>query len=842
MAVVKGHGYPRRRLMPGSDRPPFRSGPRPMGAALLGLVLALALALLPARNALAQSVEDESLADRPISKVTLSGLGRVGEQEIRNNLRVAAGEPYDARVVRSDVTNLYRLGHFATVTADAKILPDGTVEVTFLLVEQSIVEAIQTVGNKALSDQELREVIPLYPGGPRDDFLLQQSVFKIKELYKSKGHYLVEVSVDESQLKDQGILIFRIVEGPRVRIREIEFTGNRAFPAKQLAAQIKTKPWIFLFRKGNLDEEALIDDVATLDAYYKDRGYMDVRVDRRVELSADQKEAKVVFMVTEGRQYRLRSIRVEGSGDGKLRVFSPEQLRGLIALRPGDAYVKPRIEQSTKLVQAAYFTMGYTDARVDATYVRAGEEADVDMIVTVTEGDAFQTGLVRIQGNFITRDKVIRRLVRFQPGRPLDGNEIENTEKRLKASNLFNENRVTAQAPDPDDASKRDVLVEIKEKNTGSLNFGVSVGTDQGFGGEISLNQYNFDIADPPASFGEFFGGRSFRGAGQTFNLTIAPGIDVSTYSFSIGDPHLLETDWGGTASGFYRQRVYSQNDEERLNGQLGLGRKLGDFWSFNSNARLEWVKLTDFQTGTPIEIYNQAGPSTFTVLAAGVQRNTVDNRARPGSGSIMDLGVSQYLGDYTYPTVRAAYTTFLTLDEDFLGRKTTLRLNAQSGYLFSSSAPVFERFYLGGRTLRGFAFRGVSPQSVAVLNQQPWPATPIPLTSPFGNSPANPNAVTPVQPYWEGNPVGGQFMFFAGAQVELPVFMDAVNTVLFVDSGTVDDSVSLDQYRVSVGAGLRLYIPMMGPAPIALDFAVPVLKEEFDSTQVFSFNAELPF
>jgi outer membrane protein insertion porin family len=77
---------------------------------------------------------------------------------------------------------------------------------------------------------------------------------------------------------------------------------------------------------------------------------------------------------------------------------------------------------------------------------------------------------------------------------------------------------------------------------------------------------------------------------------------------------------------------------------------------------------------------------------------------------------------------------------------------------------------------------------------------------------------------------------------VELPVFMDAVNTVLFVDSGTVDDSVSLDQYRVSVGAGLRLYIPMMGPAPIALDFAVPVLKEEFDSTQVFSFNAELPF
>jgi outer membrane protein insertion porin family len=65
---------------------------------------------------------------------------------------------------------------------------------------------------------------------------------------------------------------------------------------------------------------------------------------------------------------------------------------------------------------------------------------------------------------------------------------------------------------------------------------------------------------------------------------------------------------------------------------------------------------------------------------------------------------------------------------------------------------------------------------------------------------------------------------------------------VFFTDSGTVDDSVSLNQYRVSVGSGLRLYIPMMGPAPIALDFAYPLVKQEFDSTQTFSFNAELPF
>ncbi len=828
--------------MQGPADSPFRTGRRPPGVPLLrwvGLWLALVLCLA-ARPALAQTdrLEDAALADRPVSKVIVNGLGRVGEQEVRNNLRVAVGEPYDARAVRNDVANLYRLGHFATVGADARLAPDGTVEVSYNLAEQAIVEAIQTVGNKALSDQELRAVIPLYTGGPRDDFLLQQSVFKIKELYKSKGHYLVEVTVDESKLKDQGILIFRIVEGPRVRIREIEFTGNRAFPAKQLSAQIKTTPWIFLFRKGNLDEEVLIDDVATLVSYYKDRGYVDVRVDRRVELSNDQKEAKVVFVVTEGRQYRLRSVRVESADNGgRLQVFTPEQLRGLMTLRPGDAYMKNRIEESVKSIRSAYLAMGFVDCRVDTTYVRAGEEPDVDMLITVREGTAFETGIVKIQGNFITRDKVIRRLVRFQPGRPMDGNEIENTEKRLKASNLFNDPRVTPLPADPDNPGVRDVLVEVKEKNTGSLNFGVAVGTDNGFGGEISLNQYNFDAADPPASVGELTGGRAFRGAGQTFNLSIQPGIEVSTYSISFGDPHLFETDWSGNASAFYRNRIYPYYNEERWNGQLGIGRRIGDFWTFNSNVRVDSVSLTDFQTYTPVEVYNQAGPNLFSVVAAGVQRNTVDNRERPGSGSIIDLGASQYMGDYSFPTVRAGYTTFLTLDEDFLGRKTTLRMNSNLGYIFSDSAPVFERYYLGGRSLRGFAFRGVSPQSQALLGTAPWPAAPV--QPPYNGYGA---AITPVQPTWQGNPVGGQFLFFAGAQVETPLIGDSVTMVFFCDSGTVEDSFTLNQYRVSVGAGLRLHIPMLGPAPIALDFAVPLAKEEFDSTQVFSFNAELPF
>ena len=792
---------------------------------------------LTAPTARADDIEDQTFADRPISLVTIKGLSRISEQEVKNNLRIGAGEPYESLAVRADVASLYRLGHFETVTAEASLQPDGTVEVIYTLIEQSLVLDIQTVGNKAVSDQELRGVIPLYPGGPRDDFLLEQSILKMKDLYRNKGHYLVEITVDESRLKESGILIFRIVEGPRVRIQEVEFVGNRAFPDKMLSAEIKTKPWIFIFRKGNLDEEALVDDVATLDKFYKDRGFVDVRIDRRVELNSDQKEAKVIFVIDEGREYRLRSVRLESAkSDGLLKVFSMEQLRSLMTLRPGDVYLKKNIDLSVKSIQTAYLVMGYIDVKVNTTYVRANEEADVDMLVNITEGDRFETGLVQIQGNFITRDKIIRRMVRFQPGRPMDGREIELTQIRLKSTNLFNDIRVTPQEEDPDKPGTRDVLVEIKEKNTGSVNFGLAIGTDQGFGGEISLNQYNFDIADVPTSFSEFTAGRAFRGAGQSFTIALQPGIDVSTYSISLGEPHLFETDWSGSTSLSYRNRIYPQWTEERTTMTFGTGRRLGDFWSFGTNVRLENVTLTQFENGTPLVVVNdQAGPSQFGVLSTSISRNTIDSKTRPGSGSMTEVTASMYGGAYSFPMLRGSYTTFLTLDEDFLGRKTTLRFNSQMGYISSDNAPVFERFYLGGRTLRGFAFRTISPVTYQL---QGYPNS----YPPTDQGPSNGAPATNI---------GGQFMFFAGTQYETPIFQDVITAVAFMDSGTVTGNsyagdipnpLGFSQYRVSVGVGLRLYIGALGPAPIALDFAVPLLKQDTDETQVFSFNAELPF
>ena len=166
------------------------------------------------------------------------------------------------------------------------------------------------------------------------------------------------------------------------------------------------------------------------------------------------------------------------------------------------------------------------------------------------------------------------------------------------------------------------------------------------------------------------------------------------------------------------------------------------------------------------------------------------------------------------FTVFRTEYAQFFTVMEDLLGNRTILKVNNNLGYI-AGDAPTYERFYLGGRSFRGFDFRTISPKSAAAID----PAQPAP-----------------------NDPIGGNWLFFFGAQVEQPFVKDAMSGVLFVDSGTVTQDVGFDQYRVSVGLGIRLYIPQFGPAPLAFDFAVPVMKEDTDETQVFSFSAEIPF
>lgn len=770
---------------------------------------------------------DSPYEGRLVGSVRFEGLTSVPERLVLNNVRTTSGQPLRWRTVREDVRTLLRLGRFETVGAEAVVLEGGAVAVVYTLVEARTIAAIDVVGNVSVTNQEIAERVnqrvQLIENAPLDEFRINKARQAIEQLYREKGYFQASVAVDEGELERNDTVLFRVREGQRVQITGVRFKGNEAFSSKQLRPRVDTKTKV-LFFDAPLDTEQLTADVASLVRHYRNNGYLDVRADREIIPSPNGKEAIITFLVDEGERYALRDVIVQAAEGQELTVLSPEQVRGLINLKPGDPYAGAEVRNAITTLRDAYRQMGYIDAAVFSQDLRAIGTNRVDLRLVVQEGERWRTGLVSIAGNELTRQKIIRRRVEVRPGRPLDGKALDLSETLITGSGLFETNpaagnppSTTVQPSDPAYLGFRDVLIEVEETNTGSLSFGAAVDSDAGLVGAISLNQRNFDIADWPDSFDELLRGRAFRGAGQTFDLTLQPGSEVSTYSISLTEPALFDTDHSLAIAGFFRDRVFEQFDEQRLGGRLQISRRFGTRWVGSLSFRAENIDISNIEDDAPVDLFDVEGGSTLTSLGFSLARTTVDSRFRPTKGTrteILAERIGALGGDYEFSRFDVEHTLFLTIDRDEFDRATVFSMKTRAGYIpENDEAPVFERFYLGGRSFRGFGFRGIGP--VGVRND----------TGNVGN-----------------DQIGGDFLFFLGAEIEKPVWDDIMAVVFFVDSGTINDELGFDDYRVSVGTGVRLYIPQLGQAPLAFDFAFPIADQETDETQLFSFSLDLPF
>ncbi len=775
---------------------------------------------------------DEAFEGRPIREVLVLKPGAEGalvpvgatlDQLARNQIRTEAGRPYRRQTVLDDISRLNRLGRFRMVESSVRGFEDGSVAVTYTLVEQPTIVDIQSVGNRLLSDQEILDSVGALAGTPVDRFQIDRAARQIEDLYRRKGYYLAKVDVDEGELEESGILLFRVREGERVKVTDIRFEGNTSFSARELRSTIKTQTADLLFETGPLDDDVLASDVAALVAYYRDRGRLDVRADRRVLPSPDNKEAIVTFVVDEGPMYTLRGVRARflmaGDVEADQGRFTTEQLAGLMTIKAGDVYSSKRLDESLEAIEQAYGKLGYADMRLVRREVRDVEKPEVDLLLFIREGRPFTTGSVEIIGNPLTSHEVIARQIQVKPERPLDNTAIKETERRLEQLRIFEPGsvKVTVQPEDPELAGYRDVLVEVAETNTGEFNFGVGVTSDAGLLGRFAVQQRNFDLFNTPDSFDDLWSGGAFRGGGQTLALELQPGDRLQVYSLSLTEPYLFETNTSIRGDAYFRNRIYREYDEERYGGRLVLGRRFGYRWSGAVTLRNEWVSLDNIDADAPVDIFDVASLSLINAVGLELTRNTTDDRLRPGKGTRLVFSVEQVgavVGDFDFTKFGADYAAFFTLNETFAGEKTILSANARVAYIPQDTAdvPTYERYYLGGSSFRGFAHRAVSPLGLR-----------------------GDGSVSDV-------PVGGTWLFFLGAQLEQPVYQDIVSVVGFVDTGTVSDEIGVDEYRVSVGTGLRLRVTALSPIPLAFDFGFPILKQDGDRTRIFTFSLDVPF
>jgi outer membrane protein insertion porin family len=352
-----------------------------------------------------------------------------------------------------------------------------------------------------------------------------------------------------------------------------------------------------------------------------------------------------------------------------------------------------------------------------------------------------------------------------------------------------------------------DLDVVVQETQTGRFSVGVGVNSDAGVLGNIVLDEQNFSATRFPRYFGETFTGNAFRGDGQHFRAELVPGNEVQRYTVSFSEPYLFDTPVSFGLNGFYFTRFYEDWREQRMGGSTSLGYQVRPDLSISGTLRAEQVRLTDPRQPAPPEVLDVLGETNLYTAKVSLVNDTRDSAFLPTQGHMIELAYEQGFGEFDFPRGSVDVRQYFLITErpDRSGRH-VLSLRGRVG-IEGSNAPVYERYFIGGfSTLRGFNFRGASPVA---------PAPFAPVT------------------------VGGNFMVLTSAEYLLPITADdSLRMVFFVDAGTVEEKVELhaDTFRVAPGFGLRISVPGMGPAPIALDFAFPVNKADTDDTRVFSF------
>jgi outer membrane protein insertion porin family len=694
---------------------------------------------------------------------------------------------------------------------------------------QAGADKVKFVGNRAFKDKVLRQRIGPITGDYLDPILVEMGRKTIVDVYQKIGFAFVNVTLDEEEFS-KGNVVYKIDEGPKVKIVSVKFTGNDNIKTGSLKKVIKTKRKKWFYWPFYYSEEMVVEDIERLENLYYERGFLDHSISAKKEFTDDKRKARITFIIDEGPIYRIEELFLTGN-----KAFNVQTLRARLQLQPGQVYLKRKADADAKNLAKLYYEQGFIDTKVVQVPRFIPDVNMVNVEFEITEGSRFQIGRIdivtggeltqdtasgqfSISGNEFIQDKSVRRVLDeygFTPGElynadiapPQGGGKLEEYVQRKVVAEevIIRPQGQPYQSPGDPNLLGQDVIVGIEEGRTGIFQPGVGVSSDSGIIGSLVFDQRNFDVNDWPESFGEFITMNAFKGGGQRLNISLSPGTEVSVYSFDFSDPYWRDKPVTFDLLGSKFKRFRESYDEGRLKSAIGFEQRRKENWRRSLSLRAESVNVGSLDFDAPQEIRDVKGDNVLFGVKLGIGRDMTDNEFRPTKGYTFNVNYEQVAGDYMFGIPGGTYIWYKTLYEDLLERKTVLatKLHAAAAV---GDAPPFEKFYAGGSySMRGFEYRGVSTRGLQ-----------------FGVP--NPK---------REDPIGSDWIFLASSEVTVPLIGNNIAGLFFVDSGAIDTG----PYRAAVGIGVQILIPWFGEVPMRFELATPIMKGSGDKTQVFSFS-----
>jgi len=711
-----------------------------------------------------------------ISEIEVVGALTVGSRQVLAWSGIEAGAPFSRDAVSLGIRNLFETQKFSDVFIYQQDTAEG-VKLIINLQEFPRIRTIRFQGNKKVKEKDLREAFPLHVGQFANPAVTRRELKPLRAVYYEKGYYNVAIHTDSTVVDANNMedLVISIIEGKKVKVQTISFVGNAQLDEGDLRGSMEQGTKGFL-RSGTFKKQQFEEDRERIVTYCRNEGYLDAAVtDVEMNFREDKEKLDLVIHLDEGPRYFIGDIHWQGN-----TVFDDLVIADMIWLEKGMVFKEDEYLETLTNLQQIYADRGYIYITVEPQRDIVDQTVNVDF--TFIEGQPAKIHDIQISGNTKTYDKVIIREMRIFPGDSFSNTRIQSTMRDIFQTGFFEDVQPDIRPVPNGDV---DMILKVKEKQTGQFMFGMAYSAETSASGFIQVAETNF------------------QGKGQNLGLTWQFGsrqryVDISfTEPWFLGTPTLIGADifdrFQYNFDDFYESRIrgFSVRLGRRIPGtrfsRVGLRyelsqTRLGNF-SPAYTAFLDDLEESLGSSDLPWQRLDQiAWPQLKSSIRVTFNRNSTDNPFFPTAGSkslySFELAGGPLGGEIEFQEHMLSHSYYQRLPGGF-----ALHLRGFFGFLHGLNAanqvPDWERYRLGGN--RRFPLRGYKDLEV------------VP----------------------RGNPtfIGGRYFSIFNTEVLYPL-TKAIQLLTFLDMGDVWNSFSeadISHLRKGAGFGIRVEVPMMG-------------------------------
>ncbi len=707
--------------------------------------------------------------------------------------------------VAHDVDNLKRSERFSYVRAVVE--QDGDKFTLVYKVSSRLrLRQIDITGAEGIGNRKIKKELGIELGDYVDEALVGEKARKL-EAYCQKNKYpdaKVTWELKPDEKTGAADLLLKVNEGEKLRVKRISFEGGHLasdsffrrlipniFPSRKASSdfepralrkemQQKTTWWITPWF-GEYKPEMKEADQAVIRKFYQDRGFLNVKVDGPELKPLGGGALELVYHIEEGIKYQISSIGFDGN-----TLYETGELGKQVKLQSGAVASRAAIDDAASAVNRYYGNRGYIRNDVQPVISTDPETKTASIRFSVHEGELAHINEIDIRGNEKTRDEVMRRELAVYPGEMFHQQKVETSESRLKNLGYF-ETVSSSYAP-AEGTNNYDLAFKVKEKAMGSFLVGAGFSSVDSLVGFAELSHGNFDINRwPPV------------GDGQKMKVRVQAGTKRTDLEVSFVEPWFMDRKLALGQDFYYRTASYYSDlfDLQTVGSKTSLTKPILDpFTRGTLSYSLEQFTVDNLST-TNAAILADKGDTLKSTVGASISRDTRDQFYIPTKGNISSAGVElsggPLAGDESIYALEAKSSQFWpVLDDHVFNLKGEVR--TVDSYGSSDHVPIFDRLFLGGpRTLRGFAYRDVSPRDAASGDNEP---------------------------------IGGLSSWYATAEYTVPLW-SKIRAAVFYDIGAVSEK-SFDPSTANIdsdfGIGVRIDLPMF---PLRLDYAIPQITDK---------------